>query len=352
VLTLALNQELSTKAQASSTGASVQFVGDKSKSNKSKPMRKNTKPSSASSSNETCSRCGGRHPSKDCRRVSATDECRKCGKRGHFAQVCRQDHQQQQQPQQQQFQKRPRANYMDDQTSMNILFHNTHEQARDRGWMVNVRVEGTVVPMLIDTGATDTVISEKTWRDQLQTPLVQSTRVVRAYGGRPVAVKGECDVAVKTKKFEGLLRALITPGGNVNLMGRDWIEKLMPELAINWIKTSAASLNTIDTPREGDRWAAEEVPVCVPARLGTLQEVQSPPGAEGGCCAEVLQAKTYPVRDQGEGGRRPRAPPEAGRHREDHGERLGNTDSEREEAERLRAHLWRFQSDGQLADDD
>jgi transposase InsO family protein/predicted aspartyl protease len=250
VLTLALNQEVATKAQAPATSASIQFVGDKNKFSKPKPMWKTNKPTGASSSSETCSRCGGRHPSKDCRRVSPTDECRKCGKRGHFAQVCRQGQQQAQLPQRQhQLQKRARANYLDDQASTNILFHNTHEQARDRGWMENVRVEGKVVTMLIDTGATHTVISEKTWRKHLQTPLVPSTRIVRAYGGRTVAIKGECDVTVKTKKFEGRLRALITPGDNVNLMGRDWLERLMPELADKWMRrNSTTSLNTIDTP--------------------------------------------------------------------------------------------------------
>lgn len=99
---------------------------------------------------------------------------------------------------------------------------------------VTLTVQGRQLEMELDTGASASLISEKTWRElwgESRVPLRPTTARLLTYTGEQVSVKGELEVAVIDESGQRFVLPLLVVAGNgPSLMGRDWLSKVQ----LNW----------------------------------------------------------------------------------------------------------------------
>ena len=93
-----------------------------------------------------------------------------------------------------------------------------------------VTIEGKVVPMEVDTGASVTVVSETTlssiWGSQTVPPLQSTTVKLRTYTGSEIPVVGELTVRVRHQDQQLELPLVIVAGSGPSLLGRDWLSQM------------------------------------------------------------------------------------------------------------------------------
>ena len=173
-----------------------------------------------------CYRCGGRHQSKYC---SFKDAIRFNGrKRGHIAKVCR---------------SRPKSDWrITPNAQEDIHFAEEIEDGTNPEYSmftirnlgvtplnILVSIEGKVLGMEIDTGATKSIISKETF-DQLwvsDAPAIQYTNTkLRTNTGEIIKVIGEIKVGVAVEGKSDRLGLLIVEGLGPSLLGRDWLARL------------------------------------------------------------------------------------------------------------------------------
>ena len=88
--------------------------------------------------------------------------------------------------------------------------------------------------MEIDTGASTTVVNEKTfhnlahWESALKLNVVNT--VLCTYTGEFVTVVGDCRLAVEYNGFKGSSPAVVISGEGPWLMGRNWLQ----HISLNW----------------------------------------------------------------------------------------------------------------------
>ena len=83
----------------------------------------------------------------------------------------------------------------------------------------------------LDTGASVSVISEKTWRDDLKgIPLKKSGISLRTYTGKRLKVVGKVDVNVEYEKQTASLPLHVLEGNGPSLLGRNWLRSIQ----LNW----------------------------------------------------------------------------------------------------------------------
>ena len=100
------------------------------------------------------------------------------------------------------------------------------------------------VNMEIDTGASTTVINEKTFHQLSQQESVLKLNavntVLRTYTGEVIPVVGECELEVEYNGSKSVLPAVIISGEGPCLMGRNWLS----HLTLNW--SEIFNLTTMD----------------------------------------------------------------------------------------------------------
>ena len=93
-----------------------------------------------------------------------------------------------------------------------------------------VTIEGKVVPMEVDTGASVTVVSETTlssiWGSQPVPPLQSTTVKLRTYTGTEIPVVGELTVRVRHQDQQLELPLVIVAGSGPSLLSRDWLSQM------------------------------------------------------------------------------------------------------------------------------
>ena len=100
--------------------------------------------------------------------------------------------------------------------------------------------------MEVDTGASVSLISERTWQD-LCTPKLNPAKVIlRSYSGESVKVLGEMELTVQYQDQKKKLNLLVVTGGGTSHLGCDWLQ----HLKLNWCELnhlqSAARLKLED----------------------------------------------------------------------------------------------------------
>lgn len=84
------------------------------------------------------------------------------------------------------------------------------------GLNVDVQVDGRPLHMQLDTGASVTVVSEKTWHELFPNrPVNQSLVKLKTYTGEPLAVLGEGEVEVTYGKQVCHLPLIVVGGGGL-----------------------------------------------------------------------------------------------------------------------------------------
>ena len=140
-----------------------------------------------------CYRCGEKHKAADCRFKTA--ECRKCGKKGHIARVCK-----------------------------------SKPLPKGQPLLVSVSIDNASLEMEVDTGASVSIISEETynrlWSPEDAPPLQKSSVKLRTYSGEQIGVKGSTIVTVKYKDQTEQLPLVVANGSGPSLLGRDWLMKI------------------------------------------------------------------------------------------------------------------------------
>ena len=152
-----------------------------------------------------CYRCGGtNHASSECRFKDS--DCLNCGKKGHIARVCRSRGKQPQQTQRPQSGRRPMrqphsTHHVEEEDDVDPVYTLFHMSARKPSPMlVTLQLNQAPLQMEIDTGASASLISERTyrtlWPSDSAPPLQPSDIKLRTYTGEELTVLGRVDVAV------------------------------------------------------------------------------------------------------------------------------------------------------------
>ena len=187
--------------------------------------------------NKPCYRCGGNHRADMCRFKQAT--CHKCNKRGHIARVCHNSQiklpsNRQGQPsrsgslhQISQAQEAPE----DDSTDEVYALYNL-PGSRTKPIQAVVGIGNQDLLMEVDTGASLSIISEKTYSSLHNAPQLQSTEArLLTYTGESLPVLGSITVTVHHNNQQKTLPLLIVQGEGPSLLGRDWLEHLQLDWA-------------------------------------------------------------------------------------------------------------------------
>ena len=251
------------KAQSMETAA--QDVVNMSTENKLAPVHNIRNKSGASKHADTtsfarveCYRCGGNHYATKCKFIDA--DCRKCGKKGHLARVCRSvaTSKKPQMGKSSPLQSRtlPAKPHFPTHT-LDLEPHPLPPPSPDSDYslftfpskskpiVITMQVNNATLPMELDTGASLSLISEATYK-ALSLPALSHTDIILStYTGEKISPLGCIDVKVMYQSQEATLPLLVVAGEGPNLIGRNWLDYL--KLDWSGIKTlnSFSSLGTV-----------------------------------------------------------------------------------------------------------
>ena len=180
--------------------------------------------------NYECHRCGGKHRANSCRFREV--KCFNCQKMGHIAKVCRSKS------------KTGSANTgsastgktnvvsAKDGVSEEYTLYQVRETIPGNSVTVEIDIAGKPITMIIDTGATKTILNEATYKklSQILPPLTTTSAVLSTYTGENIPVLGEVMVPVRYEQQQQKLPALVVRSQGPNLFGRNWMEAVK----LNW----------------------------------------------------------------------------------------------------------------------
>ena len=197
-----------------------------------------------------CFRCGGKHEPKECRFKDL--ECHFCHKKGHISKVCRKKTWSQQG-------KRTATphgtNTVAEPDEVEYPLH-ALTTGKNHPLTVKVKINNADLQMEVDTGATLSIISKKTyerlWPTQKLAPLLKfSHATLKTYTGEQIKVLGSIDVNVTYQTQKRRLPLLVVPGDGPSLLGRDWLRQ---------IKVEWSDLHALSTTDPLDSWKRPERP--------------------------------------------------------------------------------------------
>ncbi|XP_057298423.1 uncharacterized protein K02A2.6-like [Hydractinia symbiolongicarpus] len=177
-----------------------------------------------------CYRCGGtKHTAEACPFKDA--ECYYCHKKGHTVKKCRQKKRNDEKS------RPPRKpiNQLESEHEGNV-YNETVEQSdmfnlyklegsRVEPLFVNVSIKGKTIKMEVDTGASMSVISEKTLRKCIPELTIQPSNLkLKTFTGEIITPLGSAAVNVEHQKQKYTLSLTIVPGESPSLLGRDWLK--------------------------------------------------------------------------------------------------------------------------------
>ena len=170
-----------------------------------------------------------------------------------------------------------------DPEELRLFTIRTVQSNRTEEIMVRLRINGVPVPMELDTGASVSLVSEKTWRKQLQeVPLQHSDTTMRTYTGEGIKVLRQVMVQIEYGIQEAKLPLLVVPGSGPSLFGRNWLKSIR----LNWpdIKKVSLELDTL-LSKYTDLFKEE---------LGTVQDCQVKLHVHPGASPKFCKARAVP----------------------------------------------------------
>ncbi len=177
-----------------------------------------------------CYCCGNEgHRAKDVQCLALDKTCRRCGKSGHFAMVCRQKTNK---PTQYRGNARQLEQSDDDSSENECLFtltaHNVHHRSDS---LHTLEIEHIPVQMLIDSGASVNVLDLETYhrlKERKGVQLMPSTLRVYAYGSKtPLNILGTVSGRVKCNSAEIVAKFVVVHNQHAGcLLGRQTATQL------------------------------------------------------------------------------------------------------------------------------
>ena len=173
---------------------------------------------------QDCFRCGGNHFHSQCSFKNA--KCHNCGKIGHISRKC-------QKPRERDNRKTYSNHVLEEENYENCddLFHiyqNTSEKSKPL--LVKVNLNGHLVDLEVDTGASLTVINSKTF-DIIKSGLEQieiseSNVKFKTYSGEVIKAQGQAVIPIEYENQSLKSTLYIIEGDRPNLLGRDCLAKI------------------------------------------------------------------------------------------------------------------------------
>ena len=205
---------------------------------------------------EKCARCNNYHGQRQCRFIDYV--CNYCKEPGHIARACKKKSRRDVVSDTQQ-----NNEVQDTQSETDILDMYRVEENKSPAYSVDVKINGTIVPMIIDTGASLSIINNTTYAKLIPTvQLNQSDVKLRSYTGQQLDVRGEIDVTVQYHGQTKSVPIIVAGDNRSNLFGRD----LMDIFRLNWkeiFQVNVVASNEI----------LSEYPMLVDKGLGCLKDV-------------------------------------------------------------------------------
>ncbi|XP_055338681.1 uncharacterized protein K02A2.6-like [Paramacrobiotus metropolitanus] len=161
-----------------------------------------------------CSGCGSAtHARGDCWAKDLV--CRNCNKKGHIAKVCRSPKQPQSRGQE--GRRTWAVEHEFDVLSVNAVVGGSIH--------VPLKLNGTAVSPVLDTGSAVTIITADTWRSIGAPRLSPYSHPLRSFTGHPLSVIGTATLEVVHGRTQKALPVVVVGRGG-NVLGRDWIAAL------------------------------------------------------------------------------------------------------------------------------
>lgn len=171
-----------------------------------------------------CYRCGERHAG-ECRFINAI--CRYCKKRGHIEKICIKK------------KKGNVVNFTDESNERLNGIYLTQATNRVPPFEVEVSVADVPIRMQVDTGASFSIVNERTWHQLSQNvshvKLQPVQLILRTWTDAPVELLGQAMLPVRYKDIEQHLQAVVAKGNGPNLLGRDWLLPLKITINLNFV---------------------------------------------------------------------------------------------------------------------
>ena len=145
-----------------------------------------------------------------------------------------------------------------------------------------MELNGQLVPMELDTGATVSLISHSTQQRLFaDVPLEKSDVQLATYTAEPIPVLGVMKVCVKYGDYCGTEHLYVVPGNGPTLLGRDWLQSIR----LNWSSLGIGSVSSSPRSLESLLQKYEEV---FRKEVGTMQRFKAKlvvnPGAKPRFC--------------------------------------------------------------------
>ncbi len=184
----------------------------------------------------TCFCCGTLgHRRSSCRFKDSV--CRGCGKTGHLVRVCRSKPNGKRPPGKSHRKKAVhhlQENASEGSESSDYIDYGLYainSSSKPQPYNTELAINDTMVKMEIDTGASLSLVSERTFRDFWpELTLSPSGITLHSYSGESIPVVGTVEVRVKYRDQEAILPLLVVKGEGPSLLGRNWLS----ELRLNW----------------------------------------------------------------------------------------------------------------------
>lgn len=175
---------------------------------------------------QKCFRCHGGHAADSCRFKET--ECFFCKKRGHIERACITKTKKERPQSQRRQYRRSNMNQVTADSGENEEYILSVSCEHVSSIKKQVRINNQTIVMEIDSGASHSIISQKTFNEKFRNVQMEKSPVqLRTWGSeKKLHICGEMVVHVSTEQFSGQLKLLVVSGDGPSLIGRNWFQDL------------------------------------------------------------------------------------------------------------------------------